>query len=191
MDILLMKEITQLEFCNNIQNWTEQPEFVNLSRSSGIDSKFLIYYTKQCCGSETGSRSCLNVVLDSDPDSNPDPNPGFRSRSETGQKSSFIVLEFATSLIFKHKRPFHSSVTLLPRRCAINLQDSDSDLLVSGTDPPIRIRTKKTKSRIHNNAFNYLLMFSTVQRLLTLLVIEKYILSYVCCGGYFLLPHRE
>ncbi len=46
-----------------------------------------------------------------------------------------------------------SSVTWLRTRCAINLQDSDPDPLVRGTDPRIRILTKK--SRIHNTAHNY------------------------------------
>jgi hypothetical protein len=38
-------------------------------------------------------------------------------------------------------------MTWLRTSCTINLQDSDSDPLVRGTDPRIRIRTKK--SRIH------------------------------------------
>jgi hypothetical protein len=106
-------------------------------------------------GSGFGSGSGLKLVSDSDPDSNPglnpDPNPGFGSRSETGQ-NFFFVLKFLPSLIFKHKKrlPFLSSMTW----CAINLQNSDSYPLVRGTDPWVRIRTKK--SRIHNTAYNYL-----------------------------------
>jgi hypothetical protein len=44
-------------------------------------------------------------------------------------------------------------MTWLRTKCATNLQDSDPDLLVRGTDPQIRIRTKK--SQIHNTAYNY------------------------------------
>jgi hypothetical protein len=43
---------------------------------------------------------------------------------------------------------------VLRTKCAINLQDSDPDLLVRGTDPWIWIRIKK--SQIHNTAYNYL-----------------------------------
>jgi hypothetical protein len=99
-----------------------------------------------------GSGSDLKLV--SDPDSNPDPNPGFGSRSETGQ-NFFFCSKFLPILIFKHKRlPSLSSVTWLQKRCAINLQDSDPDPLIRGTDPRTRVRTKK--SRIHYTAYNYL-----------------------------------
>jgi hypothetical protein len=67
-------------------------------------------------------------------------------------------------------------MTWLRTRCAINLQDSASDPLVRGTDPRIRICTKK--SRIHNTVYNYLYMFSTVQPLLLLLVNVKYVQPY-------------
>jgi len=73
---------------------------------------------------------------------------GFGSRSETGQN----FFKFLSNLIFKHKKAASlSSVTWLWTSCAINLlnlQDSDSDPLVRGTDPRIRIRilTKKSGS---------------------------------------------
>ncbi len=104
-------------------------------------------------GSCVGSGSGLKLVSDSDPDSNPDPN----SDSNLDQKLAkllFFVLKYLPSLIFKHRLPSLSSMTWLRTSCAINLQDSDSDPLVRGTDPRIRIRTKK--SRIHNTVYNYL-----------------------------------
>ncbi len=71
-------------------------------------------------------------------------------------KTSFFVLKFLPSLIFKHKKAAFPQLPWLgyETRCAINLQDSDPDPLVRGTDPRIRFRTKK--SRINNTAYNYL-----------------------------------
>ncbi len=110
----------------------------------------------QFCGSETKvSGSGLKLVSDSDPDSNPDPNPGFESRSETGPNFLFLFSNFYPASSSKIKRlPSLSSMTWLQTRCAINLQDSDSDPLVRDTDP--RIRTCTKKSRIRNTAYNYL-----------------------------------
>jgi hypothetical protein len=97
-------------------------------------------------GSNFGSGSGLKLV--SDPDSNPDLNPGFGSRSETGQNFFFFCSKFfLPSLIFKHKKVALPQLRdLAMNKVRINLQDSDPDPLVRGTDPRIRILTKSKGS---------------------------------------------
>ncbi len=111
-----------------------------------------------------GSGSSLKLVSDPYPDSDVD---------QKLVKTSFFVLKFLPSLIYKHKKAALPQLRdLATNKVRINLPDSDPDPLVRGTDPQIRILAKK--SWIHNTSHNYLLKFSTVLRLFLLLVNLKY-----------------
>jgi hypothetical protein len=111
-------------------------------------------------GSGFGSGSGLKLV--SDPDSNPVPNPDSNPGSNldpnlefgTGKKLFFVLKFYPASSSNIKRLPSLSYVTWLRKRCAINLQDSDPDLFVRGTDPLIRIRISTKKSWIHNTAYN-------------------------------------